>query len=239
MADRASEASPVVRARVAGLLALVVLVAGSFASFVDGRLVVPGDAAATARNIVASEGLFRLGFVSGLVMYTVFIFYAWVLYELLRPVDRNHAVVMLVLALAGVPIAMLNQIHRSAALLLLGGADVSTLFTADQANAQVMLLLGLHRHGNLVAVIFWGLWLFPLGSLVYRSGFLPRILGVLLMIGCFGWLLVFVQRFLLPGLEALAYSRYAAHVAELSFMLWLLIKGVDIEGWERRALEAA
>lgn len=239
MTDRATDTSPRICARVAGLLALIALVSGSFAGFVNTRLVVPGDAATTAKNIMASESLFRLGIVSGLIMYTVFILYALILYKLLKPVNKNYALLMVVLALVGVPIAMLNQINQSAALLLLSGADYLKVFAADQIHAQVMLFLRLHSHGNLIAAIFWGLWLFPLGLLVFKSGYFPRILGVLLMIGCFGWLILFLQRFLFPSYEALAYSRFAAHIAELSWMLWLLIKGVNVEQWKKRALESA
>lgn len=238
MTNPAADTSPLLYARVAGLLALIVLVAGSFAGFVHARLVVPGDAVTTANNIIASEALYRLGFVSGLVMFTVFILYVSVLYKLLTPVNKNIALLMVIFGLVGVPIAMLNQINQSAALLLLSGADYLKVFTADQLHAQMMFFLDLHKHGGLIGVIFWGLWLFPLGFLVLKSGYFPRILGVLLMIGCFGWLMVFLQRFLLPSYAALAYSRFAAHIAELSWMLWLLIKGVDVEQWEKRALES-
>lgn len=226
MTNPTAHRSPLVYARVAGLLALIVLASGSFAGFVNTRLVVPGDAATTADNIVASESLFRLGVVSGLIMYTVFIVYVVVLYKLLKPVDQSHALLMVIFALVGVPIAMLNQVNQAAALLLLSGADYLKVLTADQIDAQAMLFLRLHSQGNLVAAIFWGLWLFPLGLLVFKSGYCPRILGVLLMIGCFGWLILVLQRFLFPSYEALAYSRFAAHIAELSWMSWLLIKGV-------------
>jgi hypothetical protein len=134
---------------------------------------------------------------------------------------------------------MLNQINQFAALLLLSGADYLKVFAADQIHAQVMLFLGLHSKGNLIGVIFWGLWLFPLGLLVFKSGYFPRVLGVLLMIACFGWLILFLQRFLFPGYEALAYSRFVAYIAELSWVLWLLIKGVNVEQREKRALESA
>jgi hypothetical protein len=239
MTNRTTEISPLIYARVAGLLALVILASGSFWGFVNGRLVVPGDAATTANNIMAFESLFRLGIVSSLIMYAVFIFYVLVLYKILKPANKNHAVLMVVLALVGVPIAMLNQINQFAALLLLSGADYLKVFPADQIHAQVMFFLNLHKHGGLIGVMFWGLWLFPLGFLVFKSGYFPRVLGVLLMIGCFGWLMVVLQRSLFPGYEAMAYSRFAAHIAELSWMLWLLIRGVNVELWQKRALESA
>jgi hypothetical protein len=235
MAGRFDPASPVVQARVVGLLNVVTLAAGTFAGFVHGRLVVPGDAATTASRIAASEPLFRLGIVSALAMYVVFAVSVCLLYPLLAPAGRNLAIVMAVLALLGVPIAMLNQVHQSAALMLLSGADHLRGFGDDERRGLVMLFLDLHRQGNLVGVIFWGLWLFPLGLLVHRSGFFPRTLGVLLMVGCLGWLVVFIQRFFLPAWQALTYARYAAHVAELSWTLWLLVRGVDRGQWDRRA----
>ena len=239
MTSRPTNASPLVYARGAGLLGLIILASGSFAGFVHTRLVVPGDAVTTANRIMASELLFRLGFVSALIMYTVFVLYVVVLYRLLKPVSETQALMMLAFALVGVPIAMLNQVNQSAALQLLSGADYLQTFSADQIHAQVMLFLKLHGQGNLIAVILWGLWLFPLGLLVFQSGYFPRILGVLLMIGCFGWLVLFVQRFFFPSYEALAYARFAANIAELSWVLWLLIKGVNAEEWKRRALESA
>ncbi len=238
MTNRSSKTSPLVLARVAGILGFSVLPLGSFAGYVNNKLVVVGDAATTAQNILASETLFRLGFVSGLAMYAVFIPYALVLYQLLERVNKSQARLMLVLALVGVPIAMINQVHQSAALLLLSGADYLQVFSAEQIHAQVMLFLELHKHGALVGVIFWGLWLFPLGWLVFKSGCFPRVLGVLLMIGCFGWLIVFLQRFLFPGFEAMAASRFAAHVAELSWGSWLVIKGVNVERWNALARES-
>ena len=239
MRDRTADISPLLYARFAGLLALITLFAGSFWGFVHTRLIVPGDAATTAANIMASESLFRLGIVSGLIMYTVFIVYVLVAYKLLKPVNKNHASLMVAFALVGVPIAMLNQVNQFAALLLLSGADYLKVFAVDQIHAQMMFFLDLHKQGALIGVIFWGLWLFPLGLLVFKSGYFPRILGVLLMIGCFGWLMVFLQRVLFPSYEALVYARFAAHVAELSWMAWLLIRGVNVEQWKKRALEAA
>jgi hypothetical protein len=119
--------------------------------------------------------------------------------------------------------------------LLLSGADYLKVLAPDQLQAQAMFCLDLYQQGGLIGALFWGLWLFPLGYLVFKSGFFPKILGVLLMVGCFGWLTVVLQRFLLPDLPALGNARYAAHVAELAWMLWLLIRGVNVERWKARA----
>ncbi len=139
--------------------------------------------------------------------------------------------------LVGVPIAMLNELNQFAVLLLLHGGNYLTVFTADQLQALVPLFLDLHEHGINIAGIFWGLWLFPMGYLVFNSGFLPRILGVLLIIGCIGYLIDSATFFLLPNFDAkIAQFTF---VGELLLPLWLLIKGVNVEQWEKHALASA
>jgi hypothetical protein len=225
-------------ARVAGLLYLLVLVFVFFAGFVYSSLVAAGDAAETAHNIVANEWLFRSGFVSDLVHQTCFLLLAWALYVLLKPVNRNFALLMVLFVLVAVAIQCINLLIQFAALELLSGAGYLTPFEADELHAQVMVFLNLHDHGILVAQIFFGLWLLPLGYLVYKSGFLPRILGVLLMIGCFGYLLDFFQYFLFPNYEVITYPGLAvATIAEFSLCGWLLIKGVRTQ--QPAAMEAS
>jgi len=233
--------SPKKTARIAGFLYLLTAVIAPFSViYVPSILIVPGNAATTANNIMASEGLFRSGIVSGLIYQVISIFLVLVLYKLLKPVNKNHALLMVVFALVGVPIAMLNLLNQFAALLLLSGAGSLTAFTADQLHAQVMFFLDLHEHGALIASIFWGLWLFPLGYLVFKSDFLPRILGILLMIGCFCYLIDSFGNFLLPKYkEIYTWIAMASFPGELLLMLWLLIKGVNVEQWEKRALESA
>lgn len=219
--------SPVVLARVTGLVGIVVLASGSFAGFVASRLVVRDDVVATAGNILASETLFRLGLVGSLVMMIAFIFYGLLLYRLLRPVNKGLARIMIALVLASVPLYMLNQINQFAALPL----------AADGLYEQVELFLELHRVGNLIAAIFFGLWLFPLGLLVFRSGYLPRFLGVLLILGTPGYLVAFVQGFLFPGSEGTLWTNpflLVTHASELALMLWLLVKGLDADEWAKR-----
>jgi hypothetical protein len=222
--------SPLVHARAAGLVGLVVLASGSFAGIVASRLIVRDDVAATSRNILASESLYRLSIVGSLVMMIAWMFYALLLYRLLRPVDKWRAMTMVGLVLASVPIYMLNQANLFAVLLSVSG----------QLHEQVKLFLELHRFGNLVAAIFFGLWLFPLGLLVFKSSFLPRFLGVLLIVGTLGYLVLFVQAFLFPGSERTLWTNpflMLTHASELALLLWLLIKGVNVEQWKRRALE--
>jgi hypothetical protein len=224
--------SPVAHARVAGLLGVAALATGSFAGMAAGRLLVRGDAAATARRILASESLFRFSLVAGVLMMIAFLLYGIFLHLLLRCVDERRSLIMVGLVVASVPLYILNQVNLFAVFLL----------APDQRYAEVKLFLDLHRLGNLIAGIFFGLWLFPLGILVYKSGFLPRFLGVLLAFGSLGYLVLFAQAFLLPGSERTLWSNpflVVTHLSELALMLWLLVRGVNAGEWERRALESA
>jgi len=228
-------------ARVAGFLYLLMAPFGIFGILWASSLIVPGDAAITANNIMASESLFRLSIVSALMVQIICIFMVLILYKLLKPVNKNHALLMVIFILVGAPIAMLNELNRFAALLLSSGADyLMTVFTADQLQALVPLFLDLHEQGVTIAGIFWSLWLFPMGYLAFKSGFIPRILGVLLIIAGFGYLIDSFAGFLLPNFYApisqfILFTTYG----ELLFPLWLLIKGVNVEQWEKRALESA
>ena len=205
--------------------------------YVPITLIVVEDAAATASNILANESLFRMGIAGSLITQLIFIFVVLVLYKLLKPVNKNHALLMVIFALVGVPIAMLNELNQFAALLLSSGADYLTVFTADQLQALVPLFLDLHEHGINIAGIFWGLWLFPIGYLVFKSGYIPRILGVLLIIGCFGYLIDSVLFSLFPSVDVTI--GMFTWWGEILFPLWLLIKGVNVKQWEKHTLESA
>lgn len=144
---------------------------------------------------------------------------------------------MVVFILVAVPIAMLNELNQFAVLLLLNGADYLIFFTTDQLYSFVALFLDLREHGIFIAQIFWGLWLFPMGYLVFKSGFLPKIIGVLLIVACFGYLIDSFIFFFMPDF-GITFSEYT-FLGELLITLWLLIKGVNVEAWEKRALESA
>jgi SAM-dependent methyltransferase len=159
--------------------------------YVPATLIVPGEAAATANNIMANELLFRMGIASSLITQLIQIVAVLVLYQLFKSVNKNNAMLMVIFALVGVPITMLNELNKFAALLLLNNAD------------QMMLFLNLNAQGIFIASVFWGLWLFPLGNLIYRSGYFPRILGVLVIISGFGYMLDSFMHFLLPHYEAI------------------------------------
>ena len=212
----------------AGWLYLLLAVTGGFSMLYVPSLIVPGDAAATATNIAAHESLFRLGVLSGLVSQVVFVFLALALYALFKGVNKAYASVMVALVVAAAPVAFLNMLNQLAALHVLSGAAYLSAFDTAQSNALMMLFLDLHGHGLLIVELFWGLWLLPLGLLVIQSRFIPRIVGVLLIIGFVGYLIDFATRLLVPDLTAIV-SPIAgvSKFGELAIILWLLIKGVQ------------
>ncbi len=213
--------------RFAGLLYVLVSIPGFFSlMYVPGKLIVHGNAAATAGNIAAHEGLFRLGIASNLICQTLFLWVALVLYDLLKGVNQRQASLMLTLFAVSVPIALLNELNAIAALILVRGADFLSVMEKPQREALAMLFLNLHGRGFDVAEIFWGLWLVPLGLLVYRSGFIPRILGVLLILNCFTYLVDSFTFLLMPHYGHIV-SRWMMPLGfgEIFFMLWLLIVG--------------
>lgn len=216
------------KARVAGVLYLVYIVSHIFADLIGrSQLIVWGDAATTAQNILAAAGQFRIGFMSDLLAALLFLLAAWALYRLLKPVNQNIALLFLLLNLVGVAVQCFSDLFLIASHLLLNDAGYAQLFSESQLQAFVMLFLDLHRNGLMVAQLFYGAWLFPLGYLVFKSGFLPKVLGILLMIHCVTWLMTFLHYFLLPNLSAITYVSYPlGFVAEFGLSLWLLIKGV-------------
>jgi hypothetical protein len=213
--------------RFVGLLYVLVSIPGAFGLvYVPSKLIVKGNATATAANIAASETLFRLGIACNLISQILFMWVALALYDLLKGVNRRHASLMLGLILVSLPIALLNELNSIAALILVRGADFLSLFDKPQRDALAMLFLNLHGQGFGIAEIFWGLWLFPLGLLVYRSGFFPRILGVLLIVNCFTYLVNSFTFLLLPRYVDIV-SRWTKPLGrgEMLFMFWILIIG--------------
>ena len=179
---------------------------------------------------MASQWLFRIGFISDLISATFYLLSAWALYVLFKPVNKNLALLFVLCTVSSVAIQCLNMLNQFAVLLLLSGADYLKVFGAEQLQALAMLFLNLHKYGYLIAQIFFGLWLLPLGFVVFKSGYLPRILGVLLIIGGFGLLIQFFQVFLFPTYEVITYPGLAVGaIGEFSFCLWLLIKGVKVQ----------
>ena len=213
--------------RFAGSLYLLTSIVGFFAmGYVPGKLIVHGNAAATAGNIAANETLFRLGIAAQLIGMAGFIFVALALYDLLKGVNRRQASLMVTLIVVSVPIVFVNELNSIAALVLVRGADFLSIFEKPQREALAMLFLNLNHHGIVVAEIFWGSWLFPLALLVYRSRFLPRFLGVWLALAGFAWVILSLTSVLVPQVQdkVYAYSQ-PAFFGEIAFMLWLVIKG--------------
>ena len=225
-------------ARIAGLLYLLLAILGGGAEFlVRQSMVVPGDAAATAANIVASEWTFRLGFLAELAGQVVFIYLVMALYSILKPVNRYQAVMMVTFVVIAVTITCLNMLNQFAALFFLGEPGYMTVFNGEQLQALALLFLNLHKVGYLIAQVFFGLWLLPLGILVYKSGFFPRLLGILLVVACAGYLADVVIFALFPTVD-LVLSEFT-FIGELLLLFWLLVKGVNVKRWETRALETA
>src|SRR5712664_2543176 len=213
--------------RFAGLLYILTSIPGFFAMmYVPSNLIVHANAAATANNVAAHETLFRLGIAGALIGQAGFIFVALALYDLLKGVNRRNAALMVILIVVSIPMAILNELNSFAALVLVRGADFLSIFDKPQRDALAMLFLNLHGRGFVVCEIFWGLWLFPLALLVYRSRFLPRFLGVWLALAGFAWVILS-----LTGVLSLQYYdkvdtfTQPAVFGELAFMFWLLIKG--------------
>ena len=215
-------------ARGAGILYIIMVVFMIFSGIVvKTKLYVPDDAVATVSNILASEWLFRLGFVSDLVGLTLQLFLVHVLYELFKSVEKGQARMMVILIVAGVSVAFMNKLIQYAPILLLSSAGHFSAFNPAQLQTLSMVFLDMYEHGVIMAEIFWGLWLIPLGLLVYKSGFVPKVLGVLLIVGCFGHLISFLSTFLFPDYSAILIPiSETVMVGELPIFLWLLIKGV-------------
>jgi hypothetical protein len=218
-------------ARTAGVLYLLVALCSMFAElYVRSAIVVPGDAAATADNIRASATLFRLGFVVDLVQATCFLLTAMALYLLLRHVNRLVAAAMVTLVAVSVAIMCLNLLNQLVALSIATDGDYASALGPAGSDALAALFAEMQHDGFLIAQMFFGLWLLPLGYLVVRSGYVPRVLGVLLALGGVGYLVDLFARFLALG-AAERISPFVlapALVGEVAFVAWLLVKAVRV-----------
>lgn len=215
-------------ARTAGLLYFLASLPAPFSLlYIPSSFMVMGDATATANKIRASALLFRTGIVAELISATIFIFMGLAFYHLLKGVNKKHALLMLILVLISVPISYLNELNRVAVLTLSHGASLSSVVDQRQLDVLVMAFFHLHGDGVLLAQIFWGLWLFPFGFLVFKSGFLPRTLGVLLIPAGVGYVATSLTFLLFPpyGDKVFQIAAVLGGLGEGSTMLWLLIKG--------------
>lgn len=227
-------------ARATGILILIMAAIAFFGMmYVPATLIVPGDAATTANRIMAAEGLFRLGLVSEAIIFLIEIALCALLYTLLKPVSKTLSLVAAFARLSMTVIQGINLLNHFFVLLLLSGAGYLTVFAPEQLQALVLLFLNAHEAVVLIWGVAFGLHLLVSGYLVYKSGYLPKIVGGLLIIAS---LCYFTQSFgnmLFPQSKALFASIGLLSIVEIALPLWLLVKGVNVTVWEKRALEAA
>src|SRR5215472_2887355 len=211
-------------ARLGGVLYLIVGVLGAFSEYVRTSVTVPGDPAATAANVVAHSTLFHAGFVTDLIDFTCFLCVGLVMYVIFEPVSPAVAVTMLVINAVSIPIQALNMLNQAGA--LLAATDPSY----GAGPTTVLWLLEMHRQGYLIAQIFFGLYLLPLGYLVYRSGLFPKFMGIVVAAGAAGYVGGVAVSFASPGFQSgiAVYFGVAGGVAELAFLLWLLVVGARV-----------
>ena len=239
--DRNARTSPLIYARIAGVLYLVITIAAIIAHFyVPDTLIVPDDAAATASNIMDSESLFRFGGIGGeLVVLLCEIVLSIILYVLLKPVSNMLSLIAAVSRLIMTAVHGINLLNYFFVLLILTDSTYTASFDTDQQHALVSLFLDAHHYGFAIGIAFLTLHVFALGYLIYKSGYIPRILGVLFLIAGFGYLIDSIGILLLADYESPGFIALPIAIAEIAFPIWLLIKGVNIEQWTKRALESA
>lgn len=236
MTNRSTEASPLYYARVAGLGLLLMAILAMFSNFsVLEGLIVPGDAAATANRIIANEMLFRSGFISFVIVLILDVLVAWALYVLLKPVNKNLAMLAACFRLVYTAIFGIALSNFLNVLPLLSGAEYLTVFKKDQIHAQVLLLIDAFNNGWLIGLVFFGCHLLVVGYLIVKSGgYLPRIIGIFLIIASVGYVIDSTAHFLLPNYTDyktifLLIVAIPGVIGELSLAFWLLIKGVKVQ----------
>ncbi|MHC1724393.1 MAG: DUF4386 domain-containing protein [Aminipila sp.] len=226
--------SPKKTARTAAFVFVLIFILGAATElFVRPGMILPGDIATSIRNIAASQALFRLSMLSDLLRQALLILLPLILYRLLKPVNKTIASLMVIFALVSAPISLLNELNHFAVLLLSSGTGYAAAFSGDQLNALVKFFLELRQYGTFIAQ-FFSFWVLLLGYLVYKSGFLPKILGILLMLAGLCYIGLAVQFFLFPSVN-LSLLGVFTFIAESLFYLWLLIKGLNAEKWKRLA----
>lgn len=220
-------------ARAAGFIYLIVVITGMFSlAYIPQRLIDWNNSRATFNNITNSPSLFRLGIYSSILCYVAFTFLPLFLYKLLRTVNESHARAMVILALLSVPLSFTNLQHKYAALTLTGNETFLQNISVEDLQSKLMYSLYQYNDGTLLATVFWGLWLFPFGLLVYRSGFIPKFLGVLLMLGCVGYVVNFTGNTLLENYSEIRIGKYMSMLpalAEIGTCFWLLFFGLQIK----------
>ena len=237
MKDRAVEVSRQIYARIGGLLYLIIIVSGGFAEgVVRSRLIVPGDAAATAKNIMASEWMWRLAFAGEMTTYACAVPLVLIFYLLLSPVNRNLALLAVFFNLVSIAIEGVNALSHFAPLLLLGGADYLKVFDLHQLQALALLLINLHAYGFGISLTIFSFVLLIEGYLIFNSGYMPKTIGVLVAIAAICYLTDSFALFLAPAFQAKIFPTILipSFIGELSLCLWLLVMGVNVPKWEEK-----
>lgn len=219
-------------ARIAGILYFLQIPLGVFGLlYIPKTLIVADNITTTISNILANEFLFRLSIVSTLLCALITIATASYISKVLKPVNKNYSRWILLFTLIVAPISMLNELNSIAILLLAKGHQYTTNYTPSQLQSLVTLFLDLHHYGTQIIGIFFGLWLLPMGYLVFKSTYIPKVIGVFLLITCFGYLIDFITSFLYPNVGI--YVTEYTWLGEVMMVLWLLIKGVNLEKYEK------
>jgi len=228
-------------ARGAGLLYLLIAACGGFAFFAGyENLIVLGDATATAHNIIASESIFRIGMAGDALTFLGEIVLTVLLYNLFKPVNSTLSFIAAFSRLAMTAMIGVNLLNKLIALHLLSGAEYLTVFASDQLDTLALLFLNAYGYGSLIWGIFFGLHLLIIGYLIFKSAYFPKILGILFVLASLGYLIDSFGNLLLPQYDAFYTMIVLATIpAELAFAFWLLIKGVNVEAWKKRAFESA
>lgn len=242
MADDAGNQSPQLYARIGGVLYFYIIIAGGFAEgIVRSRLIVPGDAAATAHNILTSQTLWRLAFAGELLLYTCAISLVLILYVLLRPVNPNIALLAVFFNLVSVTVETINSLAHFVAILLLRSPDYLKVFDLRQLQAFAALALESHQYGFALSLMIFSFVLILNGYLIYESGYFPRTLGILVIIAGVCYLSNSYAFFVAPALNAILFPGILvpSFIGELSLCLWLLAFGVDVPKWEVKTREAS
>lgn len=213
----------------AGVLYFLFMIVAIFGEFFSPTFMVPGDAAATARNITGAEPAYRFSILTGFITLLLFIVLVERLYKLFRDVDRGQSLLMVLLVTVGVSVAFANMLNKFAPLVLLSGADYVSVFTKPELDALTLGFLRFHSGGAILAMAFWGLWLFPFGVLVIKSGFFPRVLGVLLLVAGLAYMINSVTSLVMPDHgQVVSRIMMPLYFAEVPIIFWLLIKGAKV-----------
>jgi Domain of unknown function (DUF4386) len=218
-------------ARIAGAIYLSMGVTGPFSlMYVPGKLIVRGDASATASNILTHETMFQLAVIAGLLGSVIFICLAIALYRLFEEVSKTQALLLVGFVLVSAAVGFFDELNNLAALTLFRGGEFLSVFSKDQLDALGMLFIRLHHEGIVINELFWGLWLFPFGVLVYKSRFLPRVLGVWLIVNCFAYVIISLTGLLWPQNYSNVFTwSQPILFGEIAIMLWLLIRGANVK----------